>query len=179
MQSLLAERFKLVAHMETRQAPVFALVLAKPGTSGPRLRPHPAEDSCSTEAPADVAPHPAAPTRDLPAVCGVIAHLPPSAPGRNSIGGRNVTLDLLASSLPTQTGMATLPRPVINQTGLSGTFDFSLEWSPEYDSTGSQANESGPTFRDALKQQLGLDLKSTKGPIDLLVIDHIEHPTQN
>jgi uncharacterized protein (TIGR03435 family) len=65
-------------------------------------------------------------------------------------------------------------------TGLNGTFDFSLEWSLAPDSAqplGSQPEDPGPTFLEALQQQLGLKLKSTKGRVDVLVIDHVEHPT--
>jgi uncharacterized protein (TIGR03435 family) len=75
--------------------------------------------------------------------------------------------------------MATLPRPVIDQTGLSGTFDLSLEWLPENDDTPSQGDEAGTTFRAALKNQLGLKLVSQKGPVDILIIDHVEHPSAN
>jgi uncharacterized protein (TIGR03435 family) len=71
-------------------------------------------------------------------------------------------------------------RPVLDRTGLTGTFDFSLEWSLAPDSAqplGSPLEDPGPTFLEALRQQLGLKLKSTKGPVDVLVIDHVEHPT--
>jgi uncharacterized protein (TIGR03435 family) len=99
-------------------------------------------------------------------------------------GGRDVTLDLLASSLPTQTGMATVSRPVVNETGLTGTFDFSLEWMPEMsgpqaDGAAAQPEESGPTFGEALREQLGLKLKPEKGSVEILVIDHVEHPSEN
>ena len=73
-------------------------------------------------------------------------------------------------------------RPVLDRTGLSGTFDFSLEWSLAPDSAqplGAQTEDTGPTFLEALQQQLGLRLKSTKGPVDVLVIDHVQHPTEN
>ena len=73
-------------------------------------------------------------------------------------------------------------RPVLDRTGLTGTFDFSLEWSLESDlaeSPGSRPEDTGPTFLQALQEQLGLRLKSTKGPVDVLVIDHVEHPTEN
>jgi uncharacterized protein (TIGR03435 family) len=186
MRSLLEDRFKLAVHTESRQAPVFALVLVNPGKTGPHLQPHPADDSCSapssTEPPSSSAPnpppHPAA-RAALPIACGVIAHLPPSAPGNLHFGGRDIPLGLLASSLPTQTGMATLPRPVIDQTGLSGTFDLSLEWLPENDGTPGQGDEAGTTFRTALKNQLGLKLVPQKAPVDILVIDHAEHPSNN
>jgi uncharacterized protein (TIGR03435 family) len=186
MRSLLEDRFKLAVHTETRQVPVFALVPVIAGKTGPHLQPHPAEDSCSTpsstDQPSSSMPNPPsqpATAMALPLVCGVIAHLPPSAPGNVKFGGRNVPLNQLASSLPTQTGMATLPRPVIDQTGLSGSFDFSLEWTPEIDGTPDQGDEAGTTFRAALKKQLGLKLEPTKAPVDILVIDHVEHPTEN
>ena len=85
-------------------------------------------------------------------------------------------MDLLASSLPTQTGMAVISRPVVNQTGLVGLFDFSLEWAPEVE--GGQPGPSGPTFSEALKKQLGLKLDPKKGPVELLLIDHVEQPSE-
>ena len=184
MRSLLEDRFKLAVHTETRQASVFALVLEKPGKTGPHLQPHPADDSCTAtatgETPGAAAPAAKAATRgELPVVCGVIAHLPPSAPGRARFGGRGVTMAMLASSLPTQTGMATLPRPVFDETGLSGTFDFSLEWALEQDGPGGQPNDSGPSFLEALEDQFGMKLVPQKGPVDVMVIDHVEHPTEN
>jgi uncharacterized protein (TIGR03435 family) len=170
MQSLLEDRFKLVVHHETRQAPVFALVLAKLGVMGPRLQAHPAGDAClEAEATASA-------TAQLPVVCGVIAHLVPSGPGLIHVGGRGVSLSLLASSLPTMTGMAMLPRRVVDETGLSGLFDFSLEWLPELN---PPPDASGLTFREALKEQMGLTLEPKKGPVDILVIDHVEQPSAN
>jgi uncharacterized protein (TIGR03435 family) len=178
MQSLLADRFKLAVHMETREAPVFALVLVRPGQTGPQLKPHAKDDPCTGAAQSSAA------AGQLPAACGVIARLQPSVPGRYSIGGRGVTLDLLASSLPTQTGLATISKPVIDRTGLTGTFDFSMEWAPEVNAGApagapQQAEVPGPPFAEALKQQLGLKLVAQKGPIEVLVIDHVERPSAN
>ena len=177
MQALLAERFKLVVHRETRQVPVLALELVKPGVMGPRLRTHVADESCMG-GPAEAGSAPSASTTadGFPIVCGVIAHLPPSSPGRTSFGGRDVPLGLLANSLPTQTGMATLPHPVIDETGLSGTFDFRLEWLLD---SNTLPDASGPTFVQALKEQLGLKLQSKNGPVELMVLDHVEHPSAN
>ena len=172
MQSLLEDRFKLVVHHETRQAPVFALVLSKQGVTGPRLQAHPVGDACLEAEATATAPAAA----QLPVVCGVIAHLIPGGPGLIHIGGRGVPLSLLASSLPTMTGMAMLPRPVVDETGLSGLFDFSLEWLPEFN---PPPDASGLTFREALKEQLGLTLEPKKGPVDILVIDHVEQPSAN
>lgn len=182
MQALLADRFKLMVHRETRQAPIFALVLTKPGQRGPELVPHPAADACAVEPTAEaddsasnVLPLRSA-LRELPRVCGVIAHLPTNATGHIRFGGRRVALSLLASSLPTMTGMAMIPRPVIDETGLNGTFDFTLDWVPEFN---APPETSGPNFREALKEQLGLKLEPRQGPVDILVIDRVEHPSAN
>ncbi len=178
MQALLAERFKLVVHKETRQAPVFALIQVKAGKMGPFLQPHSADERCAIPATGSITPALSQTTDSagFPSVCGVIAHLPPSVAGRTNFGARGVTLSLLATSLPTQTGMRTIPRPVIDETGLSGTFDFRIEWAPEYDSS---VDVPGPTFLEALKSQLGLKFESTKGPVELVVIDHVERPVPN
>jgi uncharacterized protein (TIGR03435 family) len=182
MQSLLAERFKLAVHWETREAPVFALVLDRPGKLGPQLRQHPAGDDCSTTAfPENSGKNaPAAPPlAAIPIPCGLIAHLPASAPGENHFGGRNVTLTMLAESMPTQTGLNTLPRPLIDETGLTGGFDFSIEWTPEDTSQAGELDSFGAAFREALKEQLGLKLEPQKGPVLVLVIDHVEQPSPN
>jgi uncharacterized protein (TIGR03435 family) len=181
MQSLLAERFKLVVHFETREAPVFAMVLAKAGSVGPQLRKHPAGDNCAETAfPTDSGNGVTAKQSQfaIPIPCGQLAHLPPSAPAARRFGGRDVPLSLLATSLPTQTGMAVIPRPVIDKTGLEGNYDFSLEWTPE-DTSEVNNQESGGTFQEALKEQLGLKLQPEKGPVEVLVIDHIEPPSPN
>ena len=168
LRSLLEDRFKLIVHRETRQVSVLALTPVQPGKLGERLRPHPADDSCSQGLP------------DYPRVCGVIARLPPSAAGRMRIGGRDITMALLASSLVTQTGVGALRHPLIDETGLSGGFDFVLEWLPETpDGAAPAADASGPTFIQALKDQLGFKLVPTKGPVEVLVIDHVEEPSAN
>jgi uncharacterized protein (TIGR03435 family) len=172
MRSLLAERFQLAVHYETREAPAFALVLVRPGTTGPNLRPHPASDACDAAAPewqTRVA-------RELPPVCGVIAHVPSATDPHSAFGGRGVGLGLLASSLPTMTGMAVVPKPVVDRTGLDGLYDFTLEWSLPPD---AQTIDTAAAFRGALKSQLGLELKPVQAPIDILVIDRIERPSEN
>jgi uncharacterized protein (TIGR03435 family) len=147
--------------------------------TGPQLRRHGEGGACA------IAAAESAPAADgLPPVCGVLAHLPPSAAGKLSFGGRDVTLALLATSLPTQTGMAVIPHPVVDETGLSGGFDLRMEWVPEvYDETGNvaahQPDVSGPTFAQALREQLGLKLESKKGPVEILVVDRVEEPSAN
>ncbi len=188
MQSLLADRFALVMRRESRQLPVFALVPLKEGKTGPQLQAHPADASCSTdpELPNAAA---AAPTQSttvgpgFPVTCGGVQPMSPSAPGRMRIGGRNVTMELIASTL------AAMPdgpdRPVLDRSGLSGTYDFFLEWTPQFDGPEPgpgapyQPDPTGLTFLEALKEQLGLKLESQKGPVDVLVMDHVEEPSEN
>jgi uncharacterized protein (TIGR03435 family) len=182
MQALLADRFHLVVHHQTADAPVFALVLAKPGVTGPNLQPHPSFDACAApipDQPRATAPHPATAPSDLgdiPPVCGVIAHVPSSAPGQH-YGGRAVPLSLFATSIPTMTGLAAMPRPVVDQTGLSGLYDFTLTWMHE--PTEEAVADNTANFRDALKSQLGLELKSSHAPISFLILDHGERPSEN
>jgi len=71
-------------------------------------------------------------------------------------------------------------RPVLDRTGLTGSFDMSVEWSLPPDraqSPTSQVEDAGPTFLEALREQLGLRLEPTKAPVEVLVIDHVEKPT--
>jgi uncharacterized protein (TIGR03435 family) len=184
MQALLADRFHLVIHYVSADTPVFALVLAKPGLTGPNLKPHTSSDACTVLTPGQPSNPTPRPTTDsssvgdLPPICGVIAHVPSSAPGQH-FGGRAVPLSLFATSVPTMTGLAAMPRPVVDQTGLSGLYDFTLTW--VHDPTGEDAAvaENIANFREALKMQLGLQLKSSHAPISFLIIDHIEHPSEN
>jgi uncharacterized protein (TIGR03435 family) len=180
MQSLLAERFKLAIHNETRPVPVFGLLLLQPGKTGPQLQPHPDGASCATTpaSAAGTAPSPTVPG-GFPTLCGGILNMPPSAPGRWRIGARNVTMGVIATALGLPLG-----RPVLDETGLSGNFDFALEWTPEPDDpmpplADFQTDPSGPSLLGALKEQLGLKLESQKGPADVIVIDHVERPSEN
>jgi uncharacterized protein (TIGR03435 family) len=182
MQSLLAERFNLKVHREKREAPVFGLVEARPGKMGPQMEAHAASDDCAKENLPDAASNTSSSAQvlsALPIPCGWIAHLPASAAGAHRFGGRDVTLQMLAESLPTQTGLVTLPRPVVDESGLKGGYDFWMEWTPEDTRDVPDNSESGGTFREALKNQLGLKLVPGKGSVEVLVIDHVEQPTEN
>ena len=73
-----------------------------------------------------------------------------------------------------------IDRPVIDRTGLSGTFDFSLEWSQQFAGPPPpdfQSDPDGPSLLTALQKQLGLTLTSQTGPVDFIVIDHVEEPS--
>ena len=76
------------------------------------------------------------------------------------------------------TGLAAMPRPVVDQTELSGLYDFTLSWL--HDSSGEDAiADNTANFRNALKVQLGLELKSSHAPISSLIVDHVERPSEN
>ena len=114
----------------------------------------------------------------FPPVCDVYAMMfKPSGVGR--LGSRNTTMDLLASSISGQAG-----RIVVDRTGLIGKFDFVIEYAREL--TGPpppdkevRTESEAPTFLEALREQLGLKLESTKGPLQVLVIDSVERPSEN
>ena len=191
MQSLLADRFKLASHYETRRLPVFDLVLAKPGTTGPQLQPHPEDSTCSTalsQTSAGAASAPMATVAGgLPTVCGAIEGMPPSPSGRLRAGARGAPIGLLASTLAQ---IGNLDRAVLDRTGLSGNFDFTFEWTPQLHGPGTpqevlpvaanaHSGQAGPTFQQDLQEQLGLKLEPQDGPVEVLVIDHIERPSQD
>jgi uncharacterized protein (TIGR03435 family) len=188
MQALLADRFHLAAHFQTADAPAFALTLVRPGATGPNLRPHPVSDTCAAATPQSDPPAQSAapsqpqttssPVGDLPPVCGVIAHVPSSAPGQH-FGGRAIPLSLFANSVPTMTGLAVMPRPIVDQTSLSGLYDFTLNWTHDTTPNDTAVSDKAAAFRDALKTQLGVELKPTRAPIDILVIDQVDHPSPN
>jgi uncharacterized protein (TIGR03435 family) len=75
------------------------------------------------------------------------------------------------------TGMATISRPVIDQTGLTGLYDFTLHWA--FSTADTENGDNAASFREALKNQLGLELKPARAPIDILIVDHVDHPSEN
>jgi uncharacterized protein (TIGR03435 family) len=91
------------------------------------------------------------------------------------VGYRNVPLSLIALQMG---GFGGLDRAVVDQTGLTGNYDFLVEFSPERPGA-ADLDTAGPAFRDALTEQTGLKLVPAKAPLDVIVIDHIEHPSAN
>jgi len=183
MQALLAYRFKLAAHYETRQVPVFALLVEQPGKLGPLLQKHADELPCpatwAVPSPPPTAPPQAVDNR-FPATCGGMLGMTPSAPGRARGGARNVSMELIASSLTG--GDSGVDLPIVDRTGLTGKFDFAIEFSPHGPSTvggNFRPDPTGPTFTEALKEQLGLKLEPQTGPVDLLIIDYIAQLSPN
>lgn len=182
MQSLLADRFKLKVHFEIQEAPVLLLTLVKPGKLGPNLRPHADGPSCDA-----VAAPPAKATDVFPSTCFGYAMSATTNHARLRTGARNTTMPLLAAHLPNLSvpgqGSVLEPtvRPVLDRTGLDGNFDVLIEWSPDLTVPGFEVEPDpvGPTFVDAMRDQLGLKLEQAKGPIQTLVIDSVERPSEN
>jgi len=192
MQSLLKERFGLIVHYETRATPVFEMSPSKPGRLGPKLHRHEDEPSCSVTAPpgagllGNTTPGGVALKGPdvYPATCGgVEARFEPHQ--MMLMGARDTTMDMIASSLQ----IGRLGRPIVNRTGLSGRYDFTLEWAPEPGTfkTGPGASPQetpasdpqSPTFMQAIEDQLGLKLKPGNAPLKVLTIDHVERPSEN
>lgn len=172
MQSLLAERFGLKLHFEPRETAVLLMTVETPGKLGPKLRPHSEGPPCD-----------APPVKNIfPTECSSY-----QAEGRAGgiflIGSRNTTMPLLADLLGMTGGMmGEIGRPVTDETGLKGTFDFTLEIAPPARNPGSDSaatETQGPTFLQAVKEQLGLRLKPGKAVLSLPVIDHLERPSEN
>lgn len=181
MQSLLADRFKLAVHFETHVTPVLVMVLDKPGKLGPRFRPHAEGPPCDTnlKIPSDRSSPSVPPGGFLP-VCRAVVMIP----GPNHtllLGARDVDMEHIASYLPT---LESEGRPVVDRTGLTGTFDFSINWAPPSPSSALSAtdaplSDTGPTFEQSLREQLGLKLEPGRAPVRTLVIDHVEQPSPN
>jgi uncharacterized protein (TIGR03435 family) len=169
LRTLLEDRFKLKAHSETRQLPICTLVLdRKDGRLGPQLRRSVVDCLARSKAARAGTPVPS-PPRDRPA-CGMRF-------GAGMFSASGFTLVNLAGTLSGNVG-----RVVLDRTGLTGDFDVELQWTPDRvplsgDASNPAPSPDGPSIFTALQEQLGLKLESTKGPVDVLVIDHVEQPT--
>ena len=174
MQSLLANRFKLAVHWGAIQGPVYDVELQKPGKLGGQLTPHPADAPCSN------AVSPVGVTKDeLAGLCGGLIQIRPK-PGWWRLSGRAVTMQQIVDGL---SGFTPEPRAIVDRTGLAGTYDFSMEWGINFEGPappGYPATDpTAPSFLEALKDQLGLKLDPVTGPIDAIIIDHVEQPSPN
>jgi uncharacterized protein (TIGR03435 family) len=170
LRTLLADRFKLVVHTETKDEPVYALVLARSdGRLGPQLRPE-ARDCESLRVIARAQPGETDP-----------CPTPPSSQGVGSIGARSRPIDLLAAILRVD-----VDRPVVNKTGLTGSYDWDLTWTPRRFLQGAFDHDQfptidpdGPSVFTAVQEQLGLKLVPEDDDQPVLVIDHAEHPSED
>jgi uncharacterized protein (TIGR03435 family) len=167
LRAMLADRFKLVAHTEMRDAPVYALVLARSdGRLGPQLR----------KAPLDCDAARAAGQTIPPAKAGERGLCDSEVGG--AIVGRGQSLAALARMLALFAG-----RPVVDQTGLMGAYDFDLRFpqleTPAGGRSGDPGNDAGGGMFVAVQEQLGLKLEASRSPLPFVVIDSVAVPTEN
>jgi uncharacterized protein (TIGR03435 family) len=183
LQALLADRFKLTVQHDSKELPIYTLVVGKNGTKLKEVSPDAAA--------AAVAPAPGRGGRG-------------GGPGSVFMGSDSGLLTLNATAVPivaiVRTLSQSLRRTVVDKTGLTGRYDITLKWSPDDNSGGPgpgfagpptggaptapiaggpSAESSGPTLLVAVQEQLGLKLESGKGPVDMIVISHVEKVSDN
>jgi uncharacterized protein (TIGR03435 family) len=156
MRSLLAQRFHLQFHWEAREMPIYALTVSE---SGPKLTLH--DSANAGEAWIEQSMNP-----PLHATWKAVSS----------------SMELFTYRLA-----AVMDRPVVDQTGLQGEYDFTLTYTmdlppniqPNGMINGEPIDTSGPSIFQAVRQQLGLRLEARKGPVQVLVVDHVEKPSGN
>jgi uncharacterized protein (TIGR03435 family) len=193
LQTLLESRFQLKVHRETRESPVYDLVVAR---GGPKLKlsedqtpPAPLQPPAAGDrgaGPRGLVPPPGA--RGGPGV-GPFGGVPPPrgafGAGLGNLQGSAVPISTVVNFLTKQLG-----RPVNDKTALTGLFDIKLEWTPgaeqapgpfgpNPDAPPPPVNPSGPSLFTALQEQLGLRLESARGPVEVVVIDNAAKPAEN
>ena len=177
LKALLADRFRLTAHAESRPLPLYALVMAKSdGKMGARLRRSGTECAPIT-IPAELGPAPSPPPPPPAGAPQLLVARTPMRCGSMLIAGlvsaREITMEQFIVRLSNFVN-----RPVIDRTGLTGSFDLDLTYTPETPARGAIGVPSdGPSIFTALQEQLGLRLDSQRGPVDVFVIDRAERPT--
>jgi uncharacterized protein (TIGR03435 family) len=177
LRSLLKDRFHLALRSETRELPTYSLELAKPnGTLGFGLV-QTANGSCVPVS--DFGAPPVAPLNSAQPLCGLSSHLRRQENGTAlmQLVARGLALDALARGLGTALG-----RHVENNTHIDGVYSFTLEYAPERLPVGpaeAQPDTTGPALVTVLQEQLGLKLRSGKGPCQVWAIDHAEKPDPN
>jgi uncharacterized protein (TIGR03435 family) len=176
IRSLLAERFKLKVHREPREVDIYALVpVRRDGRLGPELKPSATDCDAVRAARRKSGPPPEPPRPGERPQCGARV-------GAGELVTDGQPLLELVSLLS-----ATVGRSVVDRTGLKGTYDIYLKWTPDFVRqratgetvriNGVEFDPSGPSIFTALQEQLGLKLESERGTVEALVIDHIERPT--
>jgi uncharacterized protein (TIGR03435 family) len=171
LQALLAERFKLTFHRDTRELSIFELQLSRPdGVLGPNLK--------KNECVPDLNAPPSAP--GAPPRCGTISN-----------GFGRLTLIAQPISVMAQFLAPSVNRVVVDRTGLTGSYDVDLTWTPDrlpprppgtppdqpIRVNGQDIDANGPSIFTAVREQLGLKLDSGRGPVQVLAVDHVEQPS--
>lgn len=169
LQGLLESRCSLKVHRETKELPVLDLVVAKGG-----LKLLPSE--CLVFDPQNPPPNP--PSGENPKFCGNLGQH-----RQGELSGYGNEMATFVQWLARQTN-----RTVIDKTGYAAKFNVKLEWTPEILAGGPNAEgkgenpapgANGPSLFTALQEQMGLKLENSKGPVEVLVIDHVDRPTGN
>jgi uncharacterized protein (TIGR03435 family) len=171
-RTLMADRFKLQVHRETREMDIYALVMAKPGIPGPALKPSQTDCAAVIKAGPRAGGPPPLPSSGI-VPCSIIGN-----PGMIRFGGFPV------SQLTTMLGGLS-GRMVVDRTELKGNWEFELRFAAEQrgqpppGANAPPADPDAPSIFTALQEQLGLKLESTKGPVEVVVIDSVEHATED
>jgi len=173
IQALLNDRFHLSLHSETRELPVYELVAARDGIKLQTSK----DGSCVTRSSVFGLP---APGQTPPNFCGNMMMSP------RSISGNGISMEQITAAISNA-----LQRTVVDKTGLTGAFDVHVEWTPDQSTPGLMAPGLAPVASEpsadalsgsiftVIQKQLGLKLQSAKGPVKVLVIDHVERPSEN
>jgi uncharacterized protein (TIGR03435 family) len=186
MRSLLADRFGLVYHDETKEMPMYHLMVAREGALGPKLTKSTTDCAALFAARRGGGPGrgPGGPPPPMPAfgekmVCGFRV-------GPGTLSGGSIPLSQLANFLSQNLG-----RTVLDKTGLDGNYDFDVAYTPDQipaPPPGAAPNgapafppvdPNGPSLTTALQEQLGLRLDGTRGPVTMFVIDKVSQPTSD
>jgi uncharacterized protein (TIGR03435 family) len=176
LQTLLEDRYALKVHIETRELPIYALVIAKGGL---KVKPPVCQKADDDDPPSSPAPD-----QTQPAYCGNLS-MRRSGQNRKMVGTGITMADLVRALAP-----VTDRHTIIDRSEYTQPFNATLEWAPDEgqrrvslpDGSGSaapSADATGASLFTSLQEQLGLKLEPTKGPVDVLVIDHVEKPTPN
>lgn len=146
-QQLLADRFRLTVHWETRELPVYALVVASKAILEPAKHPESGVGTSSST---------------------------------GTFSGEGVTMTDLARAL-TQELSGEVGRVIVDKTGIEGRYDVALKWTPDEERPSAESGsvEAGPSIFTAMQEQLGLKFEPGKAPVQVLVIDHVEMPSEN
>ena len=169
IQRMLAERFQLAAHWESREMPVYLLTRARAdGALGAGMRVTTDEECAASRGIPMTPPEPGKPAPPPP--CGSIQF------GPGVMIARGAPMEWLAQALASVPVVSGFDRPVLDRTGVTGNYGFTLKFAP---AQAANPDPDRPSLFTALEEQLGLKLESTRAPIEVLVIDRAEKPPSN
>ena len=178
LRTLLTERFGLVTHRETRELPVYVMTIDR--KPGPQLRPS-GPECAMPKGPGGAPPPPPPPggptvgrvlsLNGYASRCGSLFF--------NSTNGGHWSLREMTMARFTERLVGFVSRPVLDRTGLTGTFDIDVTYTPDNPVVDTSNAPNAPSLITALREQLGLRLESTRAPVDVLVVDRVRPPTEN